>query len=115
VTRDDLIEILSRLATASQNLAEHDVPLHEISAGYERLRAEAVRLNERHRWLTSEELAVTLPTLSGLAEIRQLEGALHRGTTDRAALHDAQLRAVLKDLAAWATGLRLAYETLEQS
>jgi hypothetical protein len=114
VSRNDLIESLSRLAAASQSLAEHHIAVEEMSNGYERLRTEAASLNDRKGWMTSEELAVALPTLSGLEGIRQLD-ALHHGITDDVALHDAQLRAALKDLAGWASGLRLAYETLEQT
>jgi hypothetical protein len=115
MTTPQLIAILAQLAVESQELAARElIPDEHIAAGYERLRARASRLNEQHGWMTAEELAVELPTLAGLAEIRRLEGSLDPSFARATEPDIGQLAVALRNLAGWATGLRLACETLEQ-
>jgi hypothetical protein len=80
-------------------------------------RAEAMTLNDQHGWATSEEFAAQIPSLESLLETESLDRAfgetaapglpVERGTA-------ARLNEALTELAGWATGLRLAYETLRE-
>jgi hypothetical protein len=76
-----------------------------------------MELNEQHGWVTVNDLAAQLPSLAELVVIESLDRAfgetsapdlpVERGT-------EARLTEALIQLAGWATGVRLAYETLRE-
>jgi hypothetical protein len=110
----DVIIVLRRLAQSCQDAALSPA---DLALRYRALRAEAVDLNDRHGWATAEEFGVQFPTVDALVEIESLdralgkvsgpEGPLPRGTA-------ARLTQALVQLGGWATGVRLAYETLRE-
>jgi len=77
-------------------------------------RAGALRLNRRAKWASDESIASVLPSLSALDEIAALDAAYAAGVARAErpadAVHALQLEACLRDLAAWATGVRTACE-----
>ena len=103
---DDLIIRLGRLVQAC-----HDAEAsgQDLATRYMALRTEAATLNEQYGWATSEEFGAQLPTLESMLETESLDLAwgrpVERGTP-------ARLTQALTELAGWATGLLLAYETL---
>jgi hypothetical protein len=107
----DVIVVLRRLAESCQDAAG------SAAERYGALRAEAMALNERHGWATADDLAAQLPSLEELIAIESLDRAfgetsapdlpVERGTATR-------LTEALIPLAGWATGVRLAYETLRE-
>ena len=110
----DVIVVLRRLAESCQDAAGSAA---ELAERYGALRAEAMELNEQHGWETADDLAEQLPSLEELIAIESLDRAfgetsapdlpVERGTATR-------LTEALIHLAAWATGVRLAYETLRE-
>ena len=89
----------------------HDALAHR----YATLRAEALDLNARHGWATPEEFGAQFPTVDSLSMIEALDRAVERGAgpADRVVQPNDRLIQLLRDLAGWATGVRTAYETLE--
>jgi hypothetical protein len=84
---------------------------------YMALRTEAVTLNEQYGWATSEEFAAQIPSLESMLEIESLDRAF--GETAGSGLPvqrgaAVRLSEALTELEGWATGLRLAYETLRE-
>jgi hypothetical protein len=73
-----------------------------------------LRLNRRDERASDELIASVLPSLSALDEIAALDAAYATGGDRDAGLHDAadamRIEALLRDLAAWATGVRTACE-----
>ncbi len=114
LTHDDVIVTLGRLVQACHEGAASGQDLAE---RYMAMRAEAMTLNEQYGWATSEEFAAQTPSLESLLETESLDRAfgetagpglpVERGTA-------ARLGVALTELAAWATGVRLAYETLRE-
>jgi hypothetical protein len=106
--------VLRRLAESCHDLAGSAA---ELAERYGALRGEAMELNALHGWATADDLAAQLPSLEALIAIESLDRAfgetsapdlpVERGTATR-------LTEALTHLAAWATGVRLAYETLRE-
>lgn len=109
---DEVIVALRRLADACQDAADDGADLAD---RYAALREQARRLNDRHGWATREEFDTQTPTVDALVEIESLDRALEEGLARdpvdprRVATH---LTEALLQLAGWATGVRLAHETL---
>jgi hypothetical protein len=113
MTSPDTSWRLAALAVAATAAADRD-EAHLQRQSYERLHEEALRLNRRAEWASDESIASVLPSLSALDEIAALDAAFATGV-DRAAGPDdvadaARIEARLRDLAAWATGIRTACE-----
>jgi hypothetical protein len=105
---------LKRLAEESEHAIRRCASSKALSNEYRRIRTQLERLNREQRWATVEEFATEVPSLAGLELISSLDSMV--GATDRFRLPDDpadRLVAALRQLAAWATGIRLAYETLE--
>jgi hypothetical protein len=114
LTDADVIIVLRRLAESCQDAAASAADLAE---RYTALRAQAVELNARHGWATADEFKAQIPTVEALVAIESLDRAfgdtssrdlpVERGTA-------ARLTEALLQLAGWATGVGLAYETLRE-
>jgi hypothetical protein len=112
---DDVIVRLGRLVQACREAAASG---EDLAKRYLALRIEAATLNEQYGWATSEEFAAQIPSLESMREIESPERAfgetaapglpVERGTA-------ARLSEALTELEGWATGLRLAYETLRET
>jgi len=112
---DDVIVRLGCLVHACREAVASG---EDLAKRYMALRTEAVTLNEQYGWATFEELAVQIPSLEAMLEIESLDRAfgetaapgspVERGTA-------ARLSEALTELEGWATGLRLAYETLRET
>ena len=110
----DVIVVLGRLAASCQDAVASPA---DLAKHYAALRAQAIELNGREGWATADEFDVQFPTVDALVEIESLdralgkvsrpEGPLPRGTA-------ARLTQALVQLGGWATGVRLAYETLHE-
>ena len=115
VIHDDVIVSLGHLVEACHEAAASG---RDLAKQYRATRAEAATLNEQYGWATPEEFAAQVPSLESLLETESLDRAfgetaapglpVERGTA-------ARLSEALTELAAWATGLRLAYETLRET
>jgi hypothetical protein len=108
----DVIDALRGLEEACRHALDSGDDLVEL---YAALRVEAVGLNDRHHWATAEEFAAQAPTLEALNAIESLDRAFSESSFDdlpgeRGA--EVRLADALIQLAGWATGVRLAYETL---
>ena len=111
-------DVIVRLGCLVQACREAFASGEDLAKRYMALRTEAVTLNEQYGWATSEELAVQIPSLEAMLEIESLDRAfgetaasglsVERGTA-------ARLSEALTELEGWATGLRLAYETLRET
>ena len=86
-----------------------------LAVQYSRLRADALALNARHGWATPEEFGAQFPTLDGVSVIESLDHAVEQGPGPprRIVQTSDRLVQLLRDLAGSATGVRTAYETLE--
>jgi hypothetical protein len=104
-----------RLATTSAEAAEEEGSANALAVQYSRLRADALAVNARHGWATPEQFGAQFPTLDGVSVIEALDRAVEQGSrpADRVAPTSDRLVQLLRDLAGWATGVRTAYETLE--
>jgi hypothetical protein len=115
VVHDDVIVRLGSLIKACHEAA---ASRHDLAERYVAVRADAAALNEQYGWATREEFGAQIPSLESLLETESLDRAsgatavpglpAERGTATR-------LGEALTELAGWATGLRLAYETLRQT
>ena len=115
VVHDDVIVRLGSLVHACHEAAASG---HDLAERYVAVRADAAALNEQYGWATSDEFGAQVPSLESLLETESLDRAfgataapglpVERGTATR-------LGEALTELAAWATGLRLAYETLRET
>jgi hypothetical protein len=113
--RDALSE-LEAIAARSAKAADAGGVESELLGAYESLRARATALALAHGWATAEELADQFPTSRSLREIERLDLAF--GSESSPALApdrgmSARLREGLTELSAWASGVRLAYQTLD--
>ena len=112
---DDVIVRLGGLVDACR---EAVASREDLAKRYLALRTEAATLNEQCGWATPEEFAAQFPSLESMREIESLDRAfgetaapglpVERGTA-------ARLSEALTELEGWATGLRLAYETLRET
>ena len=111
-------DVIDRLRCLVQACHEAAVSGHDLAERYMAVRADAAALNQQYGWATSEEFAAQVPSIESLLETEALDRAfgatatpglpVERGTAAR--LGDA-----LTELVGWATGLRLAYETLRET
>jgi hypothetical protein len=114
----DVVRALGALARDSSAALAPDAGESELAERYTELRLRAAALNDQHGWATDAELATVLPTLESLRAIESLDSALGQPSVpdlpvERGA--GTRLEEALTQLSAWATGLRMAYETLEQT
>ena len=110
----DVIVVLRRLAESCQDAAGSAA---ELAERYGALRAEAMELNEQHGWVTADDLAAQLPSLAELVVIESLDRAFGETSAPDLPVEpgtEARLTQALIQLAGWATGVRLAYETLRE-
>jgi hypothetical protein len=107
-----LTDELRQLSEAAFRAAEHCVCEDELCAAYRELRASAEALNGHHGWASQADLSTQLPTLHGLSTIAALERAYGEDGSNRDTR--ARVTQALNDLAGWATGIRLAYEMLDE-
>ena len=110
----DVIVVLGRLAASCQDAVASPA---DLAKHYAALRAQAMELNGREGWATADEFDVQFPTIDALVEIESLDRALGEasgadGTVERGIA--ARLTEALLQLASWATGVRLAQETLRE-
>jgi hypothetical protein len=115
VIHDDVIVRLSYLVHACREAAASG---EDLAKRYIALRTEAVTLNEQYGWATSEEFAAQIPSVESMLEIESLDRAF--GETAASGLPGerstaTRLSEALTELEGWATGLRLAYETLRET
>ena len=113
MTSPDTIRRLAALAVAAMAAADcRDASLQRDA--YARLHEEALRLNRRARWASDESIASVLPSLSALDEIAALDVSYAAGVDREPGPGDAtdaaRVAARLRELAAWATGVRTACE-----
>jgi hypothetical protein len=110
----DVRSELQAIAERSAEAADSGGLEADLLDAYESLRARATALAQANGWATSEELADQLPTSRALRQIERLDVAFGVDSgppSDRGM--SARLSEALVELSAWATGVRLAYETLE--
>jgi hypothetical protein len=110
-------DVIARLASLVHACHEAAASGHDLAERYMATRAEAMTLNEQYGWATSDEFAAQIPSLESLLETESLDRAfgetaapglsVERGTA-------ARLNEARTELAGWATGLRIAYETLRE-
>jgi hypothetical protein len=110
-----IITQLHRLATACADAAEAGGSARALEHRYATLRAEALAFNAQHGWATPEEFEAQFLTLDSLSVIEALDRAPQPGPepADRIVQRNDRLRQLLRDVAGWTTGVRTAYETLE--
>jgi hypothetical protein len=118
MTAAEAIRRLTALTTDATAAADRpDAALQR--ADYERLREEALRLNRDGGWSTDELIVSLLPSLRALDEIAALETAYSTGDDRQAgpevSVDATRVEALLRDLAGWATGVRSAYEFVEDA
>jgi hypothetical protein len=116
VVDGDVLSELRAIAEQSAKAADTGGSEAHLLNTYEALRIRAEALALENDWAGSDELANSLPTPQALREIEQLDHAFgaqsQAGPTPGRDLSDRVTEA-LNELSAWATGVRLAYETLE--
>jgi hypothetical protein len=84
----------------------------ELLRAHEELRARTVALARTHGLATEEQLAAQFPSPEALREIEDLDLAF--GTEPAPARERAdRVTEALTEISGWATGARLAFETLE--
>ena len=115
VIDDAVLSELQAIAVQSAKAADTGGSEADLLDAYEALRIRAESLALENGWTGSDELA-SLPTPQALREIERLDHAFGaqsvagpapgRGLSDR-------LTEALDELSAWANGVLLAYETLE--
>jgi uncharacterized protein (DUF433 family) len=109
MTRRSVIVELRAIAEAGDSHAD-------LLETYDALRTRAIALAQAQEWATSEELADQFPRLRALREIERLDLAFGaEAVPGRAPDRGLTARVIeaLTELAGWATGVRLAYESLE--
>ncbi len=116
MTRRGVIVELRTIAERSARAAEAGGTEADLLKTYDALRTRAITLAQAQEWATSEELADQFPSLRALREIERLDlafgaEAVAARAPDRGL--SARVSEALTELAGWATGVRLAYETLE--
>jgi hypothetical protein len=117
IERDALAE-LRAIAERGATAADRGGSAAELRETYEGLRERAEVLAARYGWATTTQLADQLPSPKALAQVERLDVAFGPESNPASAPDRSmatRLRDALNDLAGWATGVRLAYETLEDS
>ncbi len=115
IERDALAE-LRAIAERGASAADRGGSEAELRETYDDLRERAEILAARYGWATTAQLADQLPSPKALAEVERLDVAFGSDSNPASAPDRgmaARLRDALNDLAGWATGVRLACETLE--
>jgi hypothetical protein len=110
----DVVIVLRRLAESCQYAAGS---VAELAERYGALRAEAMNLNDQHGWATADDLAAQVPSLEELIAIESLDRAFGEASAPDLPVDggtEARLTEALIQFAGWATGVRLAYETLRE-
>ena len=112
----EMLSELEAIATRGAEAANDGGHESELLEAYDALRARATTLARAHGLATPEQMADQFPSPRALLEIQRLDAAF--GADRRSAIapeHGMAGRATqgLMELSAWATGVRLAYETLE--
>jgi len=116
MTHEGVISELRAIAERSAEAAERGGPQAELLDAYASLRERAVALARAHGLATAAQLADQFPSPQAIREIERLDIVFGPGSTpgpppDRGLT--ARLSEALVELSGWATGARLAYETLE--
>ncbi len=108
-TLSELRAIAQRSAEAAEAGGHED----ELLRAYEALRTRASALARAQGWATQEQMDDQFPPSGSLREIERLDVAF-RGGSGPASVDgmSARLSQALIDLAAWATGVTLAYDAL---
>ena len=115
IDRDVLLE-LQAIAERSAKVADAGGSEANLLDAYKELRVRAAGLALEHDWARSEDLTESLRTPRALREIERLDhafGAEHAGAPAPTPDLSDRLIEALNELSAWVTGVRLAYETLE--
>ena len=107
---------LRKLASLAQLAADRSsaTRLSRTESEYESVRAEAKALNARQGWAGEEEFDTLFPSLTSWREVDALnvQFPAHEPGTSHPKPAES-LRLMLLNLASWATGVRLAGETLD--
>ena len=106
---------LRAIAERSANAADAGGPEATLLETYEALRERAEALARAHGLSTSEGQATSLSSAQALREIERLDRAFGSESSDALPADrsmSARLSESLRELSGWATGVRLAYETL---
>ena len=115
MTYESVISELRSIAEQSAEAAERGGREDELLEAYGTLRERAVALATAKRLATAERLADQFPSPRALREIERLDIAFGPDSSPGPP-HDrglpARLTEALVELSGWATGARLAYETL---
>jgi hypothetical protein len=116
VTHEDAISELRAIAKRSAETAERGGAATDLLDTYAALRERALALARSHGLATDEQLADQFPSPRALREIERLDVAFGPGSTpgpspDRG--FETRVAEALIELSGWATGARLAYETLD--
>jgi hypothetical protein len=114
MTDPGLVSEVRAIAERSAKAAEVGATELALADAYEELRARAITLALAHRLASLEELTDQFPTLPGLREIERLNLAFGDDSVSEDRGASARLRRALVELAAWATGIRLAFAALER-
>jgi len=116
VVDGDVLSELQAIAEQSAKAANAGGSKADLLDAYQALRIHAESLALEHGWAGADELADSLPTARALREIERLDHSFVAQSLARPApgrgLSDRLIEA-LNELSAWVTGVRLAYETLE--
>ena len=108
-------DVIVMLAASQQSCQDAAASPADLAHRYTSLRAQAMELNDRHGWATADEFDSQFPTVDALVEIESLDRALGEGSrAGRPSARAARLTQALVQLGGWATGVRLAYETLRE-
>ena len=107
---------LQAIATRGAEAASRSGHESQLLESYDALRARATTLARAHGLATPEQMADQFPSPRALREIERLDAALGADLGSAIAPERGMAARVsqgLIELSAWATGVRLAYETLE--
>lgn len=116
MTYEGVISELRSIAEQSAEAAERGGLEDELLETYVTLRQRAVALAKTKELATAQQLADQFPSPQALREVERLDIAFGADSSpglppDRGL--PARLTEALVELSGWATGARLAYETLE--
>ena len=116
MTYESVVSELRSIAEQSAEAAERGGREDELLEAYVTLRERAVALAKMRELATAERLADQFPSPQALREIERLDIAFGPDSSpgpppDRGL--PARLTEALVELSGWATGARLAYETLD--
>ena len=106
---------LRAIAERSAKAADAGGPEATLQETYEELRKRAEAIARAHGLSTSEGQATSLLSAQALREIERLDRAFGSESSDALPADrsmSARLSESLRELSGWATGVRLAYETL---